>query len=111
MPQDGSARSDLPAGGQEELGGVSYSERMMADMVKMLANLTIQNQQLLTTSSIYSNSSKPWQQQATAGYSSKPQVQQTTAGYSSRWRPEMVAAYKSPVALDKAASSIAGVPS
>ena len=27
--------------------GVSHSERMMADMMKMLANLTIQNQQLL----------------------------------------------------------------
>ena len=47
MSQDGSARSDLPAGGQEELGGVSHSERMMADMMKMLANLTMQNQQLL----------------------------------------------------------------
>ena len=47
MPQVGSARSDLPAGGQEEFGGVSHSERMMADMMKMLANLTIQNQQLL----------------------------------------------------------------
>ena len=49
MSQDGSTinRSDLPAGGQEELGGVGHSERMMADMMKMLANLTIQNQQLL----------------------------------------------------------------
>ena len=47
MSEDGSARSDLPAGGQEELGGVSHSERMMADMMKMLANLTMQNQQLL----------------------------------------------------------------
>ena len=47
MSQDGSARSDLHAGGQKELGGVSHSERMMADMMKMLANLTIQNQQLL----------------------------------------------------------------
>ena len=47
MSQDGSARSDLPAGGQEELGGVSYSERMMTDMTKMLPMLTIQNQQLL----------------------------------------------------------------
>ena len=45
--QDDSARSDLPAGGQEELGGVTHSERMMDDMMKMLANLTIQNQQLL----------------------------------------------------------------
>ena len=34
MSQYGSARSDLPAGGQEELGGVSHSERMMADMMK-----------------------------------------------------------------------------
>ena len=47
MSQDGSARSDLPAVGQEELGGVSYSERIMADMMKILTNLTIQNQQLL----------------------------------------------------------------
>ena len=47
MSQDGSTRSDLPAGGQEELGGVNHSERMMADMMKMLANLTIQNQQIL----------------------------------------------------------------
>ena len=47
MSQDGSARSDLPAGGQEGLGDVSHSERMMADMMKVLANLTIQNQQLL----------------------------------------------------------------
>ena len=47
MSQDGSARSDFPAGGQKELGGVSHYERMMADMMKMLANLTIQNQQLL----------------------------------------------------------------
>ena len=47
MSQDGSATSDLPAGGQEELGGVTHSERMMAEMMKMLANLTMQNQQLL----------------------------------------------------------------
>ena len=48
MSQDGSAGSDLPAGGQEELGGVSQFERMMADMMKMLANLTMmQNQQRL----------------------------------------------------------------
>ena len=76
MSQDGSARSDLPAGGQEELGGVSHSERMMAEMMKMLANLTMQNQQLLQQ--------HLQQQQQTAGCSSKPQVQQTTAGYSSR---------------------------
>ena len=47
MSQDGSAGSDRPAGGQEELGGVSQSERMMADMKKMLPNLTMQNQRLL----------------------------------------------------------------
>ena len=71
MSQNGSARSDLPAGGQEELSDVSHSERMMADMMKMLANLTMQNQQLL-------------QQQQ---YSSQPRQQQATAAYSSRWRP------------------------
>ena len=43
MSQDGSVRSDLPAGRQKELGGVSHSERMLADMVKTLANLTMQN--------------------------------------------------------------------
>ena len=47
MSQDRSARSDLPAGGQKELGGVSHSERMMADMITVLAHLTMQNQQLL----------------------------------------------------------------
>ena len=47
MSQDGSARSDLPAGGQEELGCVNHSERVMADTMKMLANLTLHNQQLL----------------------------------------------------------------
>ena len=47
MSQDGSAGSDLSAGGQEELGGVSQYERMMSDIMKMLANLTMQNQQLL----------------------------------------------------------------
>ena len=72
--------------------------------MKMLTNSTIQNQQLL-------QQRLQLQQQATAGCSSKPQVQQTTAGYSSRWRPEMVAAYKSPVVLEKDASSIAVVPS
>ena len=66
-------------------------------MIKMLANLSMQNQQLLY-SSIYT-------------YSSKPQVQQTTSGYNSRWWPEMVAAYKSPVALEMDASTIAVVPS
>ena len=29
MSQDGSGRSDLPAGGKEELGGVSHSESIM----------------------------------------------------------------------------------
>ena len=47
MSQDGSARSGPPAGGQDELGGVSHSESMMADMMEMLTNLTMQNQQLL----------------------------------------------------------------
>ena len=72
MSQDSSARSDLPAGGQEELGGVSHSERMMADMMKMLANLTVQNQQLLQ---------QPLQQQQqTAGASGDCGVQQQTVG-------------------------------
>ena len=49
MSQDGSARSDPPAGEQEELGSVSRSESMIASagMMRMLANLTMQNQQLL----------------------------------------------------------------
>ena len=47
ISQDGLARSDLPAGGQEELGDVSHCGNMMADMMKMLTNLTMQNQQLL----------------------------------------------------------------
>ena len=47
MSQDGSARSDPPVGGQKEHGGMSHSDRVMADMMKMLANLTLQNQQLL----------------------------------------------------------------
>ena len=48
MSQNGSARSDLPAGGREELSDFSHSERMMADMMKMLANLTMmENQQPL----------------------------------------------------------------
>ena len=69
MSQDGSAWSDLPAGGQEELVNVSHSERMMADMMKMLANLTIQNQQLLQ---------QHLQQNAAAAGDRR--VQQTTAG-------------------------------
>ena len=73
MSRDGSARSDLPAGGQEELGGVSHSERMMADnMMKMLANLTMQNQQLLQQ--------HLQQQQQTAAVAGDRGVQQQTAG-------------------------------
>ena len=33
--------------GQEELIDASHSKRMMADIIKILANLTMQNQQLL----------------------------------------------------------------
>ena len=58
-----------PAGGKEELGDVSHSERMMADMMKMLANLTTQNQQLLQQ-----------HLQQTAAVAGVPGVQQTTAG-------------------------------
>ena len=47
MSQDSSTRSDLLAGGQGELGGVIHSEIMMADIMKILAHLTMQNQQLL----------------------------------------------------------------
>ena len=48
MSQDGSTtRSDLPADGQEELGDLSQSEKTMADMMKMMANMTMQKQQLL----------------------------------------------------------------
>ena len=72
MSHDGSARSDLSAGGQEELGGVSHSERMMADMMKMLANLTMQNQQLLQQ--------HLQQQQQTAAAAGDRGVQQQTAG-------------------------------
>ena len=72
MSQDGSARPDLPAGGQKKLGGVSHSERMMADMMKMLANLTMQNQQLLQQ---YLQ-----QQQQTAAVAGDRGVQQQTAG-------------------------------
>ena len=67
MSQDGSARSDLPAGGQEELGGVSYSERMKADMMEMLANRTMQNQQLL-------QQHLQQQQQTAAGSSRRPRA-------------------------------------
>ena len=73
MSQDGSARSDLPAGGQEELGGVHHSERMMADMMKMLANLTIQNQQLLQR--------HLQQQQQTAAAAGDREVQQRLGSF------------------------------
>ena len=72
MSQDGSARSDLPAGGQEELCGVSHPESMLADMMKMLVNLTIQNQQLLQQ--------HLQQQQQTAAAAGDRGVQQQTAG-------------------------------
>ena len=70
MSQDGSARSELPADGHEELGGVSHSKRMMADMMKILANLTIQNQQLL----------QQHLQQQTVAAAGDRRVQQQTAG-------------------------------
>ena len=70
MSQDGSARSSLPAGGQEELGGVRLSERMMAGMMKMLADLTMQNQQPL----------QQHLQQQTAAAAGDRGVQQQTAG-------------------------------
>ena len=63
MLQDGSARLDLPAGGQEEVGGV---------VIKMLANSTIQNQQLLQP--------HLQQQQQTAAAAGDRGVQQQTAG-------------------------------
>ena len=72
MSQNGSTRSDLPAGGQVELGDVSHSVRMMADMMKMLANLTMQNQQLLQQ--------HLQQQQQTAAVAGDRGVQQQTAG-------------------------------
>ena len=73
MSQDDSARSDLPAGGQEKLGGVSHSERMMADMITMLADLTMQNQQLLIQQHLQ-------QQQQTAAVAGDRGVQQQTGG-------------------------------
>ena len=72
MSHDGSDRSDLPAGGQEELGGVSHSERIMADLMKMLANLAMQNQQLLQQ--------HLQQQQQTAAVAGDRGVQQQIAG-------------------------------
>ena len=69
MSQDGSASFNLPAGVQKELGGVSHCERMMADVMKILANLMIQNHQLLQ---------QHLQQNAAAAGDRR--VQQTTAG-------------------------------
>ena len=86
MSQDGSARSDPLSGGQEELGGVSHSESMTTDMLKVLANLTMQNQQLLQQ-----QLPKQQLQQAVASYSSKSRQWQATAGYSSSWRLEQAA--------------------
>ena len=87
MSQDGSAMSDLPAGGQEELGGVSHSERMMSDMMKILTNLTMQNHQLLQR---YLQQQQ--QQQTAAAAGDRGLQQKATVGYSSSWRPEKVAA-------------------
>ena len=69
MSQNSSARSDLAASGQEEFGDVSHSERMVADMMKIIANLTTQNQQLLQQ-----------HLQQTAAAAGDCRVQQTTAG-------------------------------
>ena len=83
MSEDGSARSDLPAGGQEELGGVSHSERMMADMMKMLANLTIQNQQLLQQhlqQTATAAGDRGVQQQSTGATGNRGQQQHMAAG-------------------------------
>ena len=82
MSQDGSARSDLPAGGQEELGGVSHSERMMADMMKILAHLTMQNQQLLQQHLL---------QTAAAAGDRGVQQQSTSAAYNRGLQQQMVA--------------------
>ena len=96
MSQDDSARLDLPACGQEELVGVSHSERIMADMMKMLANLTMQNQSQL-------QQHLQQQQQTAAAAGDRGLQQQMAVGE--------VAEYKSPVSLEKDASSTAGVPS
>ena len=83
MSQDGSARSDLPAGGQEELGGVSHAERMMAVMMKMLANLMMQNQQLLQQhlqQTAAAAGDRGVQQQSTGAAENHGLQQQTAAG-------------------------------
>ena len=84
MSQDGSARSDLPAGGQEEFASVSHSERMMADMMKMLANLTIQNQQLLQQQhlqqTVAAAGDRGVQQQSTGAVDNRGLQQQMAAG-------------------------------
>ena len=72
MSQDGLARSGLPAGGQEKLGGVSHSKRIVAGMMKMLGNLIIQNQQLLQQ--------HLQQQKQTAAAAGDRGVQQQTTG-------------------------------
>ena len=91
MSQDGSARSDLPAGGQEEHGGVSHSGRMMANMMKMLANLTLQNQQLLQQhlQQIVAAAGDRGVQQQTAGAADNRGLQQQmAAGDSGRVQEE-----------------------
>ena len=84
MSQDGFARSDLPAGEQEELGGVSHSERMMADITKMLANLTMQNQQLLLQQYLQQTAAaagdRKVQQQSTVSADNRGLQQQKAAG-------------------------------
>ena len=93
MSQNDSARSDLPAGGQEELSEVSHSERMMADMMKMLANLTMmENQQPLQQ-----------QQQQTAAAAGDRGLQQQMAAVGGR--------VEESVELEKDASSRAVVSS
>ena len=84
MSQDGSARSDLPAGGQEELGGVSHSEKKMTDMMKMLANLTMQSQQLLQQQHLQQTAvaagDRGIQQQSTGAVDKRGLQQQMAAG-------------------------------
>ena len=49
MSQDGSARSDLPPGGQEELGGVSHSERLRTDGVHCRDSVVSKHNHCCTT--------------------------------------------------------------
>ena len=83
MSQDGSARSDPPADGQKELGGVSHSESMMADIM-MLANLKMQNQQLLQQQLKH--------QQRTAAAGGRELQQQTAAAAGDRGLQQQLAA-------------------